>query len=577
MKKTLSAMLNSRFGWLIVLALLLLVNIGAAFLKFRIDLTEEKRFSLSAPTKKLLQNIDTTISIDVLLEGELPADFRKLQNSTRDLLNEMKEYAGRKLQYRFINPETIQNDSSYLLLLAAFDLQPYSREAQTKKGEEKVMLFPFAMVNRGERKIGIDLLKGKIIYDTDPISGTRQINEAKSINAAETLLEFKIADAIDKIQQQKKSLIGYTIGNGQPTGPETFDIVRSLEKNYDLQLIDLQKQPYIAKEFSAVLIVKPSLKFEDSVKQKIDQYIMQGGKVLWCLDNLDANKDSLARLAQTVAFDIGLNLDDQLFKYGVRINRDLVQDLQCDVVPIVTGMAGGQPQIQPIPFNYYPLLTPANNNAITRNMEPVLGQYVNSIDTVKAAGIKKTMLLSTSENSKFVSTPAIISLDELKTIDEPKLYNKKFLPAAYLLEGKFNSTFAHRTAADVQNHFQQLYNAPFKTQCSEPNKMIVISDGDILLNKYPQSQQQEPPPMGLSNSQQQLYANKSFLLNALEYLVNPSGIIETRNKDITLRLLNKTKVEEEKTKWQIVNIAVPVLLVVLAGFVFQQIRKRKYS
>ena len=569
--------MNAKFGWLLLLALLVLVNMAATFFKFRIDLTEEKRFSLSAPTKKLLQKIDTAISVDVLLEGELPADFRKLQNSTRDLLNEMTEYAGRKLQYRFINPESIQNDSAYMLMLAAFDLQPYSREAQTKKGEEKVMLFPFAVINRGERKIAVDLLKGKIVYDADPRSGTRQINEAKSINAAETLLEFKIADAIDKIQRQDKAIIGYTIGNGQPTGPETFDIVRSLEKNYSLQLIDLQKNSFIPKDFAAVLIVKPSVKFEDSVKQKIDQYIMQCGKVLWFLDNLDANKDSLARLAQTVAFDIGLNLDDQLFKYGVRINRDLVQDLQCDVVPIVTGMAGGQPQIQPVPFNYYPLLTPANNNAVTRNMEPVLGQYVNSIDTVKAEGIKKTVLLSTSENSKFVSTPAIISLQELKTIDEPKLYTKKFLPVGYLIEGKFNSTFANRTPAEVQTKFQQLYNAPFKKQCDELNKMLVVSDGDIILNKYPQSQQQEPPPMGLSNSQQQLYANKSFLLNALEYLVNPSGIIETRNKDITLRLLNKTKVEEERIKWQLINIAVPMLLVVLAGFVFQQVRKRKYA
>lgn len=577
MKKSFSSLLNSSFGWLVLIALLVLVNIAATFFKFRIDLTEEKRFSLSAPTKKLLRHIDSTITVDVLLEGELPADFRKLQVSTNDLLNEMKEYAGKKLVYNFKSPETIAKDSAYLLMLASFDLIPTARESQTKKGEEKVMLYPFAVVNRGDKKIGIDLLKGKIVYDVDPINGTRQINEAKSINAAESLLEFKIADAIDKIQQTQKPLIGYAIGNGEPTGPETYDIVRSLKNSYNLQIFDFQKNPYITKDFSALLIVRPTQKFEDSVKQKIDQYIMQGGKVLWCLDNLEANKDSLARLANTVAFDMGINLDDQLFKYGVRINRDLVQDLQCDMVPIVIGQTGGQPQIQPIPFNYYPLLTPSNNNAITRNMEPVLGQYVNSIDTVKAEGIKKTVLLSSSENSKFVSTPAIISLNELKTIEDPKLYNKKFLPVAYLLEGKFNSSFAHRTSQETVNQFEQWYKAPYKTQCEEVNKMIVISDGDILLNKYPQTPQQEPPPMGLSNTQQQLYANRTFLLNAMEYLVNPSGIIETRNKDVTLRLLNKTKVDEEKTRWQIINIAVPVLLVIAAGFVFQQIRKKKYA
>jgi gliding-associated putative ABC transporter substrate-binding component GldG len=577
MKKFVAVIFHSKFGWLLLLLLLVLINTAASYIKFRIDLTEEKRFSLSSPTKKLLQKIDSTITVDVLLEGELPADFRKLQNSTKELLAEMQEYAGPKLIYHFNNPESLQQDSAFMTQLASLDLQPYSREAQTKKGQEKVMLFPFAIVSRGSKKIGVDLLKGKIIYDTDPLNGVRQINEAKSINAAEALLEFKIADAIDKIQQTKKPLIGYAIGNGEPTGPETYDIVRSLEKNYTLQIVDLQRNPFIASEFSALLIVKPSLKFEDSVKQKIDQYIMQGGKVMWFLDMLDANKDSLAHLTETVAFDRGLNLDDQLFKYGVRINRDLVQDLQCDMVPIVVGMAGGQPQIQPIPFNYFPLLTPEANNAITRNMEPVLGEYVNSIDTVKATGITKTLLLTSSENAKVVSTPAIISLQELKTIEDPELYKKKFIPVAYLLEGKFNSTFAHRTPQSTIDQFEQWYKKPFKSQCEESNKMLVVGDGDILLNKYPQSPQQEPPSMGTSNAGQQVYANKIFFMNALEYLVNPSGIIETRNKDITLRLLNKTKVEEEKTKWQLINIALPILLVIVAGFVFQQIRKSKYS
>ena len=576
MKKISSFLLNSKFGWLTLVMILLLANITASYYKFRIDLTEEKRFSLSSPTKKLLQNIDSTITVDVLLEGELPADFRKLQNSTRDLLNEMKEYAGKKLIYRFVNPQTIQQDSVYMNMLAYFELQPYSREAQTKKGEEKVMLFPFAVVNRGDKKIGIDLLKGKIVYDTDPIAGTRQINEAKSINSSESLLEFKIADAIDKIQLQQKPRVAYIVGNGEPTGPEVYDLGKTLSQRYNWGILNLNAVSFIPIIVDAAIIVKPSLKFEDSVKQKIDQYIMQGGKVLWFLDNLDANKDSLSKLATTVAFDIGLNLDDQLFKYGIRINRDLVQDLQCDLTPIVVGTAGGQPQVQPVPFNYYPLLTPSNNNAITRNLEPVLSQYANSIDTVKAEGIKKTLLLSTSENSKFVSTPAMISLQELKTIEEPKLYTKKFLPVAYLLEGKFNSTFAHRTPEETKSKYQQWYNAPFSTQCASDNKMIVVSDGDIVLNK-PGNQQQEPPPMGVSNSQQQLYANKIFLQNALEYLINPSGIIETRNKDLTLRLLNTTKVEEQKTKWQLINIAVPVLLVIAAGFVYQQIRKRKFS
>lgn len=301
---------------------------------------------------------------------------------------------------------------------------------------------------------------------------------------------------------------------------------------------------------------------------------MQGGKVIWMLDMLYAEKDSLAFTAQTLAFDRGLNLDDLLFKYGVRINRDLLQQFppQCDKSKMVVGNAGGQPQLADVPFNYYPLLVASNQHPITKNLEPVLSQFANTLDTVKAEGITKTVLLSSSENAKFVSTPAIISLQELRTIEDVKLYNKKNLPVGILLEGKFNSFYANRASVEARQYFTSNYGS-FQAQ-SPLTQQIVIGDGDIVLNSYTQK---EPFPMGYSRSQERSFANKSFLLNALEYMTGNAGIISLRNKDVTLRLLNPQKVSEQRLLWQIINIIVPVILIIFVGIAYLQWRKRKYG
>jgi ABC-2 type transport system permease protein len=579
MKRLLSYMSGSKFGWLLFIVIIIFINILGSSYKFRMDLTAEKRFSLSAPTKRLLRNLDSTVTIDVLLKGEFPSSFRKLQNSTRELLAEMKEYGGQRLQFRFINPLENSADSVQTAVydsLEQMGIMPYTLQVTGKAGGEKSerVVFPAAVVKYNDKTTGIDLLAGKVVYKTDPVTGTRVQDEAASMNNAETLLEFKFADAIEKIQRKKLPKVAYIIGNGEPVGPEVTDLGRTMTGKYSWGIIDINQYSYIPATVDAILIVKPTKKFEDSTKIKIDQYVMQGGKVMWFLDNLDANKDSLAHMAETVAFDLGLNLDDILFRYGVRINRDLVQDLQCDRKPIVVGNMGGQPQIQPLPFNYYPLLTTSSKSSITRNMEPVLSEYANSIDTVKADGVTKTILLSTSENSKSVATPAMISLAELQTYDNPKLYTKKFQPVAVLLEGKFRSAFANRTPASVKAQLESDYKAPYLDESRFSNKMIVVSDGDIVLNKVAQDQEL---PMGLSNSRQTLYANRSFLLNSLEYLTSTSGILETRNKDIVLRLLDKLKVEEERTTWQIINIALPILIIILFGFIYQYWRKRRYS
>ncbi len=601
---------SNKFGWLILLAVLFAVNLLAGLLKFRIDLTAEKRYSLSPQTKALLKNIDGTVTVDVFLKGDFRSSFRKLKNSTSDLLTEMKEYSGNKLQVNYksvdelfseeaktemlnnvlkdlryngvnidslhqVRPNFNEEVTQQLIgdSLKTLGIMPYTLEVQEKEeAKTQRVIYPSAIIHYENKVIPVDLLSGKTEYSRDPLTGRLTTDEAKSISNAEALLEFKFANAIEKIQQKQKPVIGYLTGNGEPGGPEIYDLVQVLNNDYSFHTLDLNNHPVIPKEMSAVLIVKPSQSFSDSAKMKIDQYIMQGGKVIWMLDMLYAEKDSLAFTAQTLAFDRGLNLDDLLFKYGVRINRDLLQDQQCDLSKLVVGNAGGQPQLADVPFNYYPLLVASNQHPITKNLEPVLSQFTNTLDTVKAEGITKTILLSSSENAKFVSTPAIISLQELRTIEDVKLYNKKNLPVGILLEGKFNSFYANRASVEARQFFTSNYGS-FQAQ-SPLTQQIVIGDGDIVLNSYTQK---EPFPMGYSRSQERSFANKSFLLNALEYMTGNAGIISLRNKDVTLRLLNPQKVSEQRLLWQIINIIVPVILIIFVGIAYLQWRKRKYG
>lgn len=604
-------LMRSSKAWLFLLVALIFINLLAYQLPVRLDLTAEKKYSLSAPTRSLLKNITGPITIDVFLKGEFPAVFRKLQNSTNDLLNEMKAYAGNNLSIRFTNAESLLPEDVQLQLFNRFadsmrmmgfnvdsvlqnrpgfqkemmqqivsdslkqlGILPYNLQVQQKENESSQrLIFPSALVKLGNKVIAIDLLSGKTEYSRDALSGRLQIDEAKSISNAEALLEFKFAEAIEKIQRKQKPAIGYIIGNGQPMGPETFDLVQTLEPDYEFTIVDLNKNPVIPKELAAVLIVKPSQAFSDSAKMKLDQYIMHGGNVLWFLDMLHAEKDSLAVVAQTLAYDRNLNLDDLLFKYGVRINRDLLQDQQCDLSKLVVGTAGGQPQLADVPFNYYPLLTASALNPVTKNLEPVLGQFVNTLDTVTAAGISKSILLTSSENSKVVSTPAIISLNELKTIENIQLYSKKNLPVAVLLQGTFTSLYGNRASPEMRNYFSEYYGS-FLMKSEKPSQQLIAGDGDLVLNSFTSK---EPFPMGYSRVQERSFSNRYFLQNVLQYMTGNAAIVSLRNKDVTLRLLNKEKLENERLKWQLITIALPVLLVIGGGWFFAAWRKKRYS
>ena len=561
---------KSKYGWAIVLILLVLINWVFSFVHYRTDLTAEKRYTISDATRKMLQGLDSNVDVTVLLGGDLPAGFRKLAGSTEDLLEEFRDISGNKLSYRFEHPGANLPDTlkaSLIDSLRSLGINATNVKAQMKEGEgeEQQLVYPGAVIRYKDRTIGVDFLQGQNFQDG-----------LSSLNNAEALLEYKLAGSINKIRLDTVPLIGYLAGNGEPLDYRVYDLIeKTLRPNYAFRILPIDSVQFIPDFFKAVLILKPLQRFNDSQKRKIDQYVMHGGKLIWMIDNLYASLDSLQRSqGEFIAFDMGLNLEDQLFKYGVRINQDLVQDLQCDKIPSVIGQAGGKPQIQLLPWPYFPLLRSTSGHPISKNLDYVLSQFPQSLDTVQVKNIRKTVLLSTSPESRILATPARVEWASVRNQDDLETFTKSNVPVAVLLEGKFESLYANRLSKAMADSLAAV-GSSFIQESKEDNKMIVIADGDLAINAIDQND--GPLQMGTNMFTKQQYANREFLLNALEYMVDQSGILETRGKDFTLRLLDKTKYEESKSFWQILNIVLPVLVVMFFIALYQYFRKLRYG
>jgi len=556
--------------WLIVTIVLLgAVNWLASQYHTRIDFTNEKRFTLSSPTKKVLQKLDDVVQVDVFLKGDFPSGFKKLANSTSELLNEFKEIAGKKLQYRFISPdENVEGTNvAWADTLGALGFYPINLTSQIKEGQQQQNIYPVAFVHYKDNISPVMIYQGKTKAITYP-----------EINSAEAMMEFNFISAIDKVTAKEKPTLIYSAGNGEPVDGRAYDLSENvLKPNYQFQPVNLNAIPRIPDVVQVLMIVKPAVPFSDQEKLKIDQFVMRGGKLILFTDKLNAELDSLqSKKGEVIAYDRGLELNDLLFKYGARINSDLVMDLQCDFLPFDVN---GNGQFELLPWNYFPVFETRSNHVINKSLGFISGRFVNSIDTVGAEGIKKTILLSSSPNSRTIATPALISVLENVKAPEDEKFKRSNIPVAVLLEGKFQSLFNNRLSQAMNDSLQQ-YGASFLPQCILDNKIIVVADGDMILNSVVKGNQ--PIPMGMNpytyGSQQEFaFANKDFLQNCLDYLVNSSNLSEAKAKDYTLRLLDKKKVEAQKFTWQLINILVPVVLVLLFAFVFQFIRRRKYT
>ena len=563
---------NSRFGWFYLLIGIVMLNILASHVNARYDMTSEKRYTLTGPVKKMLGRVNGQVNIDILLEGNLKSGLRKLRNSTESLLREFNEYADGNIHYRLIDPVAGGDDTSRAILLDSLSkmgIQPMTQIAQSKKGEEQSqrIVIPAAIVKYKDRMLPVDLLKGV------QRSREGQSPEQLYLNA-ENLLEYKFANAIDKLVTDTLPAVGYLMGNGEPLDFRVYSLIQYLRENFRFVIVRLDSFPTIPTELNAVIMVKPTIKFSDDEKRKLDQFVMRGGSLICMIDNLYAEMDSLQNGRETIAYDRGLNLDDLLFHYGVRINQDLVEDMQCASINLVVGQQGGKPQFQLIPWPYFPLLDGNPNSLITKNLDPVYARFTNSIDTVKATGISKTIILQSSPNTRTVSTPALISLEMTKTASDPKEFNQSNIPVAVVLEGKFQSLYANRVSAALADSLEQVYKQPFLKSGEKNARVVVCADGDVVMNELGGH---GPLPLGFSKDMNYTFANAEFLSNCLDYCVNPSGVLEARSKDYSLRLLDPEITESERSFWQFINIFSPLLVIILCGIIFQYIRKKKYS
>ena len=557
---------NGKWWWIVVIAAIITVNFFASIVHKRIDLTNEKRFTISSPVKKILGNMDDVAEVTIFLKGDLPAGFKNLSTSAEELLQEFKEYSNGKISYKLVSPDEQMpgTTTTYADTLNSLGIVPINLKVQLKAGEQSQYVYPAALVQYKNKILPVNLY-----------SGTQTVITPPELNSSEALLEYKFADAIYKLTENRKPMVAYSVGNGEPTGDNVVDLVENvLRKNYSLFTLNIAKEPVIPDTFKLLMIVKPTAPFTEDEKFRIDQYIMRGGKVIWFIDRLEAEMDSLQIKNQVIAYDRNLNLEDLLFKYGVRINPDLIMDLQSDFLPF---SVNGKDQFNFLHWNYFPLFESKQNSLINKNVGLVAGRFVNSIDTVNAPGIKKTILLSSSANSRTIETPALISGEENRNAPEDDAFKKKDIPAGILLEGKFTSLYKNRVSQQEMDSLQQ-FGTPFLTECINDNKMIVIADGDIVLNG---TQERNPLPMGVNSytagtQYEYQFANKAFVENCLEYLINTANLSEARAKDYTLRLLDPKLIAEQKTKWQMINLALPVALIIIFGIIYQWWRRKKY-
>ncbi len=560
---------QSVFRFAAVAAILILLNIVANHYYKRIDLTKEKRYTLSKATKDLLRNLDDVVYVKIYLEGEFPAGFKRLRNSAKDLLDEFKSYSKNNIEYVFINPNSGSLDDRKAVFKELSDrgLQPTNLRVKADDELSQKIIFPGALFTYRGSEIPVQLLENQIGMSPQEV-----------LNNSVELLEYKFANGIKKLTQRDKPHIVFSRGQGELPDNSVADIVRTLQGlQYTVDTINLTTE--LIPRFTNVLIAaKPTLRFREQEKFKMDQFIMNGGSVLWLIDPMVAEMDSIrGDPAVYLSLARDLNLDDQLFKYGVRINYDLVQDLQCNRIPLVVGMLGDQPQTELFPWYYFPLVTPGNEHAIVRNLDAIALQFAGTIDTVgkrdATTHINKIPLLRSSSYSKALLSPVRLHFSMLKEPPDQNSFQQKNLLMGVLLEGKFESVFKNRVAATFQEALDSMGHS-FADESSF-SKMIVVADGDIIRNDV--SNTGAVYPLGYWRYTDQTFANKDFILNCIEYLADDTRLIETRNKEIRLRLLDNQKVKAEKTKWQLLNTGMPLLIVIIFGLVYNWLRKRKYE
>ena len=546
--------MNKRLKHILKLALvLILFNIINQKFYTRIDLTKDNRYTIAKVTEDLINKIDKQLLIKVYLEGDFPSEFKRLQIETRQFLEELSAKNSR-IKVQFIRPD---NQREKLIKAGMIPSQLTVKEDGILSN---AIIFPWAEILYKNKKNKVSLLT----------NGTAQSQEDQLEKAIENL-EFSFSNAIYELQEEKEKKIAVLSGNGELSDVQLYSFLSEVTKKHRLAKFTLDsvttnplKTLLDLQQFDLTIIAKPTQPFTENEKLVLDQYIINGGKTLWMLENVQADTDSLYNNGSMLAYPRDLNLTDFFFSYGLRVNATLLQDLYAAKIPLATGNIGNKPQFQNLNWFYHPLVSGNPNHAISKNITPVRLRFANQIDTLQN-NLKKTPLLMSSMLTKKVGTPAIIELNSIANEPREEEFSSGFQITGLLTEGLFNSMYTDRVKPFSIHDFRKksLYN-----------KMVVISDGDIGRN---QLQKGKPFDLARDKWTDEQFGNKEFLLNVVDYLLDDNGLIELRNKNIQINLLDKNRAFEERTFWQFINIALPLLILTIFGCVFHYLRKRKYS
>lgn len=565
---------------LIVVLLLILVS-NSQFKRF--DLTAEKRYSLSDSTKKILRNLKDNMLVTVYLEGnekDMPVEFKRLRKATQEILREFRYYAKGNFEYRFVDPfENATTDpelqKNIYFQLTEKGLVPTDIMQNTPSGKKVIQIFPGATVSYGGSEVPVQLLENQFNQDPEFV-----------LNQSIERLEYNFSKAFYKVMNyQKKKHVVFSRGHGEMFELNLADMVKELREFYEVNAVNIDSNINVlsGQPIDCLIMAKPDTAFDDASRFILDQYIMNGGKVLWLLDNVFTGMDSIGAKNYTVAVPYDLGLYEQLFKYGVRINPTVIQDNECAKIVLDIGNYGTQRNEQLLPWYYHPVITPWSKHPIVKNLNSIKLEFANSMDTIKTPGIKKTILLQTSNMTKVQYAPVRISLNVVEQKPNKETFSKDSVPVAVLLEGEFTSAFANRIV--------ELGNVK-AIKKSKPTKMIVVSDGDVIKNDFVFKSNQpgdfSVAPLGLDTKTGTYYAgNKTFILNAVNYLTDDTWFIPLRSKDFRIRLLDKNKLNSklkiagQKVKMldfiRAINIAVPILLIIIFGLIYNKIRKNRFA
>jgi gliding-associated putative ABC transporter substrate-binding component GldG len=552
----------------VVIAVLIAANIVGWFFYGQIDLTKDKRYTITNTTKNMLQHVDGKMEVQVYLTGkDLPFAFKSLANSTESMLQHFRSISNNKITYRIVDP--LGDDSTTMSTMRQFHMTGIPTVVDDgKKGKRQTTVFPWALVTTIDKE-------GKAIAYPVFLLATNSIKPNRSnLLKSDILLEYNLANGIHQLTRKERPAVAYLTGNGEQLDPHVGALVVTMQQYYTFDTLNIDQNNIIPAKYKSILIQRPMMPFTDQQKFKLDQYVMNGGHIYWSLNMVTGNLDSLHN-RQFNAMPIDLNLNDLLFNYGVRINTNLIEDAESSAfIPLQANARNAEPTM--FPWAYFPVLNAAGDHPIVKNMNGVLGRFVSSIDTVGGGSpVDKTILLSSSRYSKIEATPTPVILASATVEPNRADYTNSNLPAAVLLEGSFKSAYSSHRSVELTDWITS-QKIPLKDKSAENGKMIVVSDADILTNDF----SEKSGPLGLGTflwDPQSIYDNQAFLLNCMEYMNDDENLLEARNKNFDNHVLDPKVVENERTKWQFINIVLPVIAILIFGAIFSFARKKKYA